>query len=140
VYVEFALVLPVLLLLFLAAVEFGYAFREHQVLQNAVREGARYSSLPVNSAALNDPDRAAKIAAIQQRVIDYCQAEKITPAIEPADIIVNQNYPIAIDGSTTVRGSQVSVVHRHTPLAGGTFLPGGGVFTLQASAVFRNMY
>lgn len=140
VFVEFALVLPVLLLFLLAAIEFGLAFREHQILQNAVREGARFSSLPSNEAPLNDPNRDAKMTAIKQCVIDYCKAEKIDPPIALADVTISQSYPIAIDANITVRGSLVSVAHTHKPLTGGSFLPGGGLFTLQASAVFRNMY
>jgi len=140
VFVEFTLVLPVLLLFYLAAIEFGLAFREHQILQNAVREAARLSSLPVNEAPLSDPNRDAKMMAIKQRVIDYCSAEKVSPPVAAGEITIDQNYPIAIDANVTVRGSQVSVVHIHPLLTGAAFLPGGGVLTLQASAVFRNMY
>jgi Flp pilus assembly protein TadG len=140
VLVEFALVTPVLLLLFLAALDFGLVFHDYQVLHNAVREGARFSALPRNDAPLNDPNRGATIAAICAIVIDYCNAEKINPPVAPGEITINQSYPIVIDASVTVRGSQVTVVHTHTFLVGGSFLPGGGALTLQASAVFRNMY
>ena len=135
VYVEFALVLPVLLLLFLGALEYGLAFREHQVLQNAAREGAHFSALPANSA-LGNP---GAISAIRQRVIDYCSAENIQPPVGSGDITIDQNCAIAV-GGTFVRASQVSLMHTHTPITGGAFLPGGGVVTLQASAVFCNMY
>jgi Flp pilus assembly protein TadG len=137
-YVEFCLILPVLLLFFLGTLEFGLAFREHQVLQNAAREGAHFSSLPANDAPVNDPNRAAKISAIKQYVIDYCSAENIT--VGAGDITIDQNYAIAVGVDLFVHASQVSVVHIHAPITGGAFLPGGGVMTLQANAVFRNMY
>jgi Flp pilus assembly protein TadG len=137
VYVEFCLILPVLLLFFLGALEFGTAFREHQVLQNAAREGAHFSSLPVNDAPLNDPTRAAKISAIKQHVIDYCSAENIT--VGAGDITVNQNYAIAVSG-VFVRATEVTVAYIHTPITGGAFLPVNGAMPLKANAVFRNMY
>ena len=41
-FVEFALILPVLLLLMLGIVEFGYVFAAYSSLFNAAREGVRY--------------------------------------------------------------------------------------------------
>lgn len=43
--VEFALVLPVLLLLVLGSIDWGYFFYVQQVVTNAAREGARVGSL-----------------------------------------------------------------------------------------------
>lgn len=40
--VEFAIILPLLLLLIFGAIEFGFIFYDLQVLTNASREGARY--------------------------------------------------------------------------------------------------
>jgi len=59
--VEFALVLPLMLLVFAGIVDFGFLFQRHEVLTNAVREGARVAVLP---ASYGD-------AVIQQRVRDY---------------------------------------------------------------------
>ncbi|MFP4177030.1 MAG: TadE/TadG family type IV pilus assembly protein [Planctomycetota bacterium] len=44
--VEFALVLPLFLLLILSAVDFGRAYLRLHMLTNAAREGARVGSLP----------------------------------------------------------------------------------------------
>lgn len=43
---EFVLVIPVLLLLVFGIVEFGLAFRTHQIVTNSTREGARVAVLP----------------------------------------------------------------------------------------------
>ncbi len=43
--VEFAMVLPLLLLIALGVVEFGRAYYQYNVLTKAVREGARYMSM-----------------------------------------------------------------------------------------------
>lgn len=47
---EFVLVIPVLLLLVFGIVEFGLAFRTHQIVTNATREGARVAVLPSTHA------------------------------------------------------------------------------------------
>lgn len=46
--VEFALVLPLLLLILMAIVEFALMFNSYLVISNASREGARYASLGGN--------------------------------------------------------------------------------------------
>lgn len=43
--VEFALVLPILLVLLIGIVEFGRAWNEHQVITSAAREAARKASI-----------------------------------------------------------------------------------------------
>jgi len=44
--IEFALVLPVLLLITCGIFDFGFLFQRYEVLTNAAREGARMASLP----------------------------------------------------------------------------------------------
>jgi len=131
VLVEFALVLPVLCLFFLGTIHFGYAFRAHQILQNAVREGARFASLP-------DPNATEE--AIKNYVIDYCRKADLKPDVSSSEITVIRTYEIVIDENQTVLGSQVSIDHPHPLLFGGAMLPIGGALTLHASVVFRNMY
>ncbi|HET8633752.1 MAG TPA: TadE family protein [Gemmatimonadales bacterium] len=43
--IEFALITPFLLLFLVAIIEFGRAWNEHQVLTDAVREGARQAAI-----------------------------------------------------------------------------------------------
>ena len=57
--VEFALVLPLLLLIMLGIAEFGFVFQRYEVLTNAAREGARVAVLP----GYNDVDVNARIMA-----------------------------------------------------------------------------
>jgi hypothetical protein len=49
--VEFALVLPLFLILFLGMIELGRGIQVQQVLTNAAREGARYACLDQSTAA-----------------------------------------------------------------------------------------
>ncbi len=52
--VEFALVLPMLLVLVFGIVEFGNAWRHYQLITNTAREGARVAVLPSSTAAIVD--------------------------------------------------------------------------------------
>lgn len=67
---EFVLVVPVLLLLVFGIVEFGLAFRAHQIVTNSAREGARFAVLP------STPDA--------QSVIDVVEARLASSGLDPA--------------------------------------------------------
>lgn len=51
--VEFSMVLPILLLLLFAIVDFGRAFYTWNILTNAAREGARTASVQSDTATIN---------------------------------------------------------------------------------------
>jgi uncharacterized membrane protein len=133
--VELALTLPLLTLLFLTIIDLGLVIREHQVLQNAAREAARFSALPLSWIDPRNP--VATEAAIKQRLVDYCQQEGITVA--PGQITVNQQYPIDVNGFT-VRGSEVIVTYTRSFLIPGAPLLPFAQMTLSGRAVFRNLY
>ncbi len=44
--VEFALALPLLLVVLAGIVDFGFVFQRYEVITNAAREGARLATLP----------------------------------------------------------------------------------------------
>jgi Flp pilus assembly protein TadG len=59
--VEFVLVLPLLLLLLLGAIDWGFYFMIRETVINATREGARVGSVAVNSgAATTDAETAVR--------------------------------------------------------------------------------
>jgi Flp pilus assembly protein TadG len=74
--VEFALVFPLLLLVVLGIIDFGFLFQKYEVVTNAAREGARIATLPnygpgyvqgrvfdyLDNASLMDPGRTATVA------------------------------------------------------------------------------
>jgi Flp pilus assembly protein TadG len=129
VLVELAIILPFLVTLFLTVVDLGIILREFQILQNAAREGARFSALPQNSVSPTNP--TATVDAIQQRVVDYLAQENIT--VSKSSVTVNQQYPITI-GALTVQGSQITVTYQRSLL-----LP-ARLITLTGQSVFRNLY
>ncbi len=136
VLVEMAFALPILALIILMVVDVGLIVREYQVLQNAAREGARFSCLKENWISLLNPH--ATVAKIQQRVYDYCLQENIT--INPSLVTVDQNYNIPLSGGMTAKGSLVTITYsRQMLLLGRPLLPSGSM-GLTARAVFRNLY
>jgi Flp pilus assembly protein TadG len=133
--VELAIALPMLVTILLVAVDLGVVLREHQILQNAAREGARFSALPQNWISPVNP--TANTDAIQQRVVDYLSQENITVA--KGNVKVNQQYQIKA-GGLTVDASQITVTYtRSLVIAGGAYLPFAQV-TLTGQSVFRNLY
>ena len=73
--IEFALVAPLLILLFAAIVDFGNMFRSFEVVTNAAREGARVGVLP----NYTDPD-------ILVRVDDYLDAAGLRATYPTPDV------------------------------------------------------
>lgn len=104
--IEFALVLPILLLVLGGIIEFGILFYNKQVISNASREGVR-----AGIVNLKDKDTGIKkpihIADIENVVREYCENKLITfgaPALPsvisgdpealayPSDLTVQVNY------------------------------------------------
>jgi Flp pilus assembly protein TadG len=136
VLVEMAFMLPILTLIFLMVIDVGLVVREHQLLQNAAREGAHFSALKQNWVSILNPN--ATIARIQQVVVDYCSRENIT--INASDVSVNQNSSIPLGGGLTAKGSEVTVTYTRQMLVLGRPLLPSSSMTLTATSVFRNLY
>ena len=135
VMVEFAMMLPLLVIIFVTIIDLGVLLHEHQVLQNAVREGARFSILPMNQIGPLNP--TATVNGIKQRVIDYCEGENVTVLL--GDITVSQQHPITV-GADTIMATEVTVSYtRQLLIAGAPFLPVGDI-VLSGNSVFRNFY
>jgi Flp pilus assembly protein TadG len=136
--VELAIVLPLFGLLILGIIEIGGLARDHQVLQNAAREGARFSAMPANRKSLVSASEATAVdTRIKNRIIAYLANERIT--VLAADITVNQGYAMAI-GTTNMTGSEVTVSYNRPVLFPGinSWIPLSA--TVRGKAVFRNFY
>ena len=138
--IEMALVLPLLTLLLIGIINMGLVIREHQVLQNAAREGARYSTLQANriDEAGDATAQALLLTKIKTRVQRYLAQERITIAL--SDVTINQNYTYAVDGSSNVTGSHVTVSYSRSMLVASSGLWPFGPVTLKGEAMFRNLY
>jgi hypothetical protein len=134
--IEFALVMPLLLLVVLGIVDFGFLFQRMEVVTNAAREGARLGVLPSYSSA-----------DICSRVMDYMQNGGLTttgscPNPTNPTLDVNQAYSIALSGGGTVTGTKVGVRYSYTYLFIGPIarLFGGSFSSISVNglAIMRN--
>jgi len=136
VLVEMAIILPVLTLLLVGIVNMGLLIRDYQVLQNAAREGARYSALQINQIA-RATDPTATTNAIKDRVVTYLQHEKITSGCDATNVTIDQaySYPVTVAGVTVnATGSKVTVSCARPMLIGASSV------TLVGESVFRNFW
>jgi Flp pilus assembly protein TadG len=128
--IEFAVVLPMLLLVFAAIVDFGLLFQRYLTISNAAREGARIAVLP----GYNQTD-------VQNRVTLYVREGTGDNTLTPTAVVT----PVSIDppGATPpFPAAQVTVTMTHTymvlgPVSG---MLGGGSFssiTLAARSTMR---
>ena len=130
--IEFALTLPLLLLLVLGIIEFGFLFQEYEVVTNSAREGARIAAMI--------PSAGYKAADATTRAKDYLTAggldlNKALPA--PA---VAQTQLVLTNGKCA-QAYTVTVTYKHpVPFVSGimTYL-GGNIaeIPLKAVAVMR---
>ncbi len=68
--IEFSLILPLVLLMFIGVVNFGFAVAESMSVQDAARAGAEYGSLPGKSTDLAGMQSAARNAAAGVSTLD----------------------------------------------------------------------
>jgi Flp pilus assembly protein TadG len=95
--VEFAVVLPLLLLIVMGIVDFGFMFQRYVVLTNAAMEGARVAVLP----GYQDADVIARVQA-------YASDGGIPGTVNvPPPVTVNLPAP----GGTTWPAKEVTVTH-----------------------------
>ena len=131
------MVLPLLAILLVGAFDVGLLTMDHQILQNAAREGARYAALPGNDMA-QDP---GALGRIRQRVRDYLAAEGIQ--VTDGDVTVDQGSPaceVSYADGTTVGCSRVRIVYSKELYFPGLNLLGLDPVDLEGDAVFRNLF
>ena len=90
--VEFAIVLPLLLLLVFGIIEFGFLLYNKAMITNASREGAREGILFNSSrpSATIQSDVLAKVAS-------YCQTRMIPTTVNPAATVTGACFTSAVD-------------------------------------------
>jgi Flp pilus assembly protein TadG len=129
--VEFALVLPMLLLVVLGIAEFGFIFQRYEVVTNAAREGARMAVLPGYTSA-----------DVTARVRVYVTAGRVpTTTTNPAVAVTDVTIAVGA-GLPPINAKRVTVTYTHSysflPRIAGWF---GATYTtlpLQAVAEMRN--
>ena len=127
--VEFALVFPLLLLVVLGIVDYGFMFQRYEVVTNAAREGARVAALPGYAQV-----------DIEDRVTSFLAAGAVpTSAGNPAVTVTPRTIPSGAGAwpATTVR---VSYDHDYLFIGGliGWFGGALGPSTLEEQSTMRN--
>ena len=133
--VEFALVLPVFLLLVFGTIEFGRAYLTLHLLTNASREGARVGSLPGNLEA-----------AVDTAVSDFLTAAGLagshttTTTVYPEGVAMVSGNERAGGLTDAVQGDRIHItVAYNFVVLSGTIIPGfSGTVPLQAVCVYRH--
>ena len=125
--IEVALTLPLLLLVVLGIIEFGFVFQQYEVITNAAREGARVAVLPGYST-----DDA------HTRINNYLDASGLVSANATANVVALA--PVVI-GTNCMTPMQATVAYPHpVPFIGGIIQYFGGsmgTLTLHATATMR---
>jgi Flp pilus assembly protein TadG len=145
--VEFALTLPLLLLVVLGIIEFGFLFQQYEVVTNAAREGARIATLPTYSA-----NATATETNVTARVNQYLTAGGLSPASAticggggtcPGDWLSVADQIVAGPPALCVKVFRVTVEYQHPVAFVGGVLTFFGrslptTITLRATARMRN--
>ena len=131
--VEFALVVPFLMLMMCATIDFGLAVYTLNNLTAAAREGGRYG------AALDFKQAATDSLAVRDRVYNYIVGMNngLTPAQVQAKIVVT--LPVAANG-TQANGGNVTVKitgYPYKPVTPLAIAFGLGTISLNRLAIFR---
>ena len=139
--VEFALALPLLLVVLAGIVDFGFVFQRYEVVTNAAREGARLATLPGY-----DDDRRSTF-----RVRDYVQQglnintaalDTAMPSGNVTTTVPTITVPVTGGGTADVDTALVTVTYSHNFLLLGPVLSlintnWGGSITLTATSQMR---
>jgi Flp pilus assembly protein TadG len=101
--VEFALLLPLLLLIMLGITEFGFMFQRYEVVTNAAREGARLAVLP----GYVDTDVKARVTA-------YLASGRVpTTGSNPSVLVENVSIPVG-GGRPAIGAKRVTVSYTYS--------------------------
>ena len=101
-YVEFALILPVLLLVVMGIIQFGTAFKDYIALTDAVRVGARQGAV---SRSIVDPtQRVPLVVAKTKGAAGTLDTSKMVITVKPWDPISNTEAWVP-SGDVTVTAS-----------------------------------
>jgi Flp pilus assembly protein TadG len=145
VAVEFALVMPILLLLVFGIIEFGYMLNRDTIVNNASRDGAREASLSgtcTTICAAVKADMSQQGIPVPTNCVASTAADTGTTTIRiscvkpdtTACAANSTNYStVAISGSTTT----VNVTYKHTLITPFISTILGDVVTLQQSTQMR---
>lgn len=143
--VEFAFVAILLFMLVFGIIEFGLLVMTMNVMDNAVREGARYAIVNGNQGSSltgqvqNQVD--SRLGGVQNLLVGYSKTSSITViAVDPstgAQLLDASNNPVPPEGAQFGQAIQVRLAGTYKPLLPSLlFLPTS--FTLQSTSMMTS--
>lgn len=101
--VEFALILPVLILLIFGMIDFGWLFYNKIEVNNASREGARYAAIHWNEGSY--------VSDTESLVTNYASGSSVTVAADGAEVTVSvsKNVDVLTGVTSTILGDSVNL-------------------------------
>lgn len=140
--VEFALCLPLLLVVIAGIVDFGFAFQRYEVLTNAAREGARLATLQQyngNDSLIRDRVRAYVAEGLNIPI------GSMTTVLPDGQIVITAPDITITSGATTydIQTTMVTITYNHDflllqPVLGLINKNWGNSITLTARSQMRN--
>ena len=127
--IEFAVVLPLLLLILMGIIDFGLLLQRYMVVTNAAREGARVAVLP----GYTESD-------VQLRVDQFLDAAGLTEGVTPASL-GEQTINVGGEQCIVVRSVTVNYPYSYSAVGAVASVFDGTGFTrsgLQATATMRS--
>jgi Flp pilus assembly protein TadG len=141
--VEFALAVPLLLVVIGGIVDFAFVFQRYEVITNAAREGARLATLPEYT---DDALVRARVRAYVQNGLSLSSASMndVMPTSPEAVDVTHQTFAVPKAGGATenIQTTTVTVNYQHNFLLIGTLLQlvhgsWGGPINLRSSSQMR---
>jgi Flp pilus assembly protein TadG len=135
--VEFALAVPLLLVVIAGIVDFGFVYQRYEVITNAAREGARLASLP----GYEEDDVKAHVRAYVAQGLSMTDTTTVMPVSgTPEGVVVT--YPDLTISGQNIPTAMVTVNYQHNFLLLGPLLSlingsWGGTLTLTSSSQMR---
>jgi Flp pilus assembly protein TadG len=131
--IELALLVPILLIIVTAIVDFGFAFRDYIAVTNAAREGARYAVTGCTTTAQQD--------AIKQKVVTsshglLTNSDVVVDAL-PATASVDNCSTSAPGTGNAIKVKASHTYHFVTPLGSLVSAFGSHTITMTSSTTMR---
>ena len=142
---EFAYVLPFIMIVILGVIEFGVLFYDQAVVTNAAREGARAGIVFTKDSAGNYWSEETMQAKVQQTVNDYLQGKLITfGSLSSVTTTATRSGHVYADGidfyeytPETIGTLDVAVSYQYDYLAIPNFMGWGDTINLSAESTMR---
>jgi Flp pilus assembly protein TadG len=141
--VEFALAIPLLLVVIAGIVDFAFVFQRYEVITNAAREGARLASLPEYT---DDALVRARVRSYVQNGLSLSTSSlnDVMPTSPEAVDVTHETFPVPKAGGATenIQTTTVTVNYQHSFILIGPLLQlvngsWGGAINLRSSSQMR---